>query len=134
MIDELIIKTDAKECLAQHGRQQYANRIRTDNGVQQMLESLNDYVQSHLSHSSDSSGKLSDSVPLTSQDAADSSDKTKVQVQMSISLIRTLRAMRSAQRDASQLVEEVLWESQAIRDAARLKGIPVPDHSESPAA
>ena len=134
MIDELIIKVDAKECLTEHGRTRYASRIETDAAIQEMLESLDDYVQAHMSGSERTVAQSIDSRRVQEKASSDLSEIVRVQMKMSVSLLKTLRAMRTHQRNASELVERILWDSQPIQDAARLKGIPHPCRNESPAA
>ena len=134
MIDELIIKVDAKECLTEHGRNRFASRIETDTAIQEMLESLNDYVQAHLAGPQPTSTPSIDSGQVRVKSAPGNCETVRVQMKMSVALLKTLRAMRTDQRNASHLVENILWDCQTIQDAARLKGISLPGQSESPAA
>jgi len=53
-------------------------------------------------------------------------DTIRVQLKLSPALIRVLQTVRQEDFRASELVEEILWDSARVRDAARLVGIPCP--------
>ena len=53
-------------------------------------------------------------------------DKIRVQLKLSPALIRVLQTVRQEDFRASELVEEILWDSARVRDAAHLVGIPCP--------
>lgn len=53
-------------------------------------------------------------------------DTIRVQLKLSPGLIRVLQTVRQEDFRASELVEEILWDSVRVRDTARLAGIPCP--------
>lgn len=133
MLDELEIKLDAQMCLEEHGRERYARRIPVERDFNELLQAVQDLVDSYEDKPESSVGEsISQDRQVSKSDAP--SDETAVRVQLKLSppLVRVLQAVRREQAKASELVESVLWDSLRVQDIARLAGIQSP--VQAPAA
>lgn len=131
MLDELAVKLDARDCLERNNRHRYAARIQVEVEFMRFLDSMQDLVTSHVAPSTGNTGveeavagKVSESA--SDYEAATSSDAVRIQLKLTPALVRVLQAVRQENVKASQLVEEVLWESRRVQDTAELAGIQRP--------
>ena len=133
MLDELEIKLDAQMCLEEHGRERYARRIPVERDFNELLQAVQDLVDSYQNKPEPSVNESTSKHSQVSNSDA-TSDETAVRVQLKLSppLVRVLQAVRREQAKASELVESVLWDSLRVQDIARLAGIQSP--VQAPAA
>ncbi len=140
MIDELILKADARDCLLQQGRDRYADRIRCDRDFQQLLSSLQDYIESH--GTAPATAAKSQATATPSANAGGSTvikttvgriasrsrnyrrrDRVRIQLKVSRPLAQILETLQKSQVRPGETVEEILWESQRMKDLASLVGV-----------
>ena len=133
MLDELEIKLDAQMCLEEHGRQRYARRIPVERDFKELLQAVQDLVDSYQDKPESSVVEsISNQRQVSRSDAPRDQTTVRVQLKLSPPLVRVLQAVRHEQAKASELVESVLWDSLRVQDIARLAGIQSP--VQAPAA
>ena len=133
MLDELEIKLDAQMCLEVNGRHRYARRIPVEQNVDQILQSLQDLVDSYLRKSdSEIAASIGDHGSNSKSGRHSDGSAIRIQLKLSPALVRVLQTVRQEHVKASELVESVLWSSARVQDTARLAGIHRP--RQSPAA
>lgn len=133
MLDELEIKLDARSCLEHNGRQRYARRIPVEKNAAEILQSLQDLIDSFLPEPVAPIAATIGNHDRRSQSSAQRDHSTvRIQLKLSPALVRVLQTVRKERVRASELVESVLWSSPRVQDTARLAGIAQP--GQAPAA
>ena len=133
MLDELEIKLDAQMCLQRNGRHRYANRIPVDKNAGEILESLQDLIDSYLAKPvSPIAATIGDHDHQSSSEQRRDRSTIRIQLKLSPALVRVLQTVRQERVKASELVESVLWSSPRVQDTAQLAGIRQP--GQAPAA
>lgn len=125
LIDALILKVDARECLEQNGRERYASRIQCDDDYRELLSSVEDWLTSHKSESSDLA---------LEQTPSRQAEDVRVRLRLTRRLAQILMTLQASGLSTSQHIEALLWESGQIKDAASLMNISRPKALSVPAA
>ncbi|MEZ6060453.1 MAG: hypothetical protein R3C19_08835 [Planctomycetaceae bacterium] len=149
MLDELILKADARDCLLAQGRDRYADRIPCDRDFEQLLSSLRDYVESHSGPEPQAA-----TVSAADQNAVGEAptvirttvgrmgvgrmgvgrmgkpgstsrrrDRVRIQLKVSRPLAQILDALQKNKVRPGETIESILWESRRMKDLARLIGV-----------
>lgn len=121
-IEQLIVLSDTQHCLQAAGETETGGQHGLDAEVQKLMDEISGMVQSGADGDRQS---INDTKCLTRHRKGTS----RIQLRLSKSLVRILKAFAKAQRRPSVVVEKTMWKDAQIRDAAAILGISLPQAS-----